>query len=122
MENQYAFAENHPHLLAAATWPVPAVYRRGDRLHAPWTMETKLASPPKGGLLPVFLRLHTGPDSQIEAFAKAYGLLLLCEPHRLPAGHSADCERPRVELIERKSGPVDDISDWRLWSRRFHGT
>jgi hypothetical protein len=59
-------------------------------------------------LLTRFVKLQDrANDAAIHSFAKSWGLLGLCEAHRLPARHKASCHRADSE-------PTDA---WRMWAR-----
>jgi hypothetical protein len=109
-------------MLTDTEWQVAPVDRTPlGQLVSRLGAKTQPVRPPKGGLLPAFLRLADESDDAIAAFATKYGLLLLCPTHGLPRGHVAECPEPRT-VNTPTMGYADLIADWRMWASRFRGT
>jgi hypothetical protein len=71
----------------AATWRTPEeVWLEGDRLCWDYHGRYKKVTP-TADLLDLFVRLSSADDERVLTFARTYGVLRLCEQHKLPVSH-----------------------------------
>jgi hypothetical protein len=103
----------------------------GLHLRTNWNdAEKRRARVPASRLLGAFCNLGRMAVStkqrrgEIHRFARQFGLLGLCEKHRVPA---AGCRHgcPLWQWKDQEGiecGAVDALRDWVLWARRFEGT
>jgi hypothetical protein len=94
--------------------PARVEIRDGLLLHD-YSQTVEVAPSPE--LLNDFVGLAGGSPPAIRDFASKWGVLLLCEKHRLPASHQPGC------LLMGRRSPIDGmlwepLEEWGLWARQ----
>jgi hypothetical protein len=127
------YPDQDEHLITQKAWRVRPVRLSSDgiELLTDWReTEKRRASIPIGGLFEPFCQLGRegvpAPQRrrEIYGFARRFGLLGLCDKHRIPAAGCPDplCQ-PRQWMDEHGGfGTKDAVRDWILWARRFNAT
>jgi hypothetical protein len=127
-------------------WLIPSTIKLFDAApdHLDLTYSNAPPHPPveaSPALLDGFLRLESGTDEAILAYAQRWGPLWLCEPHDLPFRHDPECrtfrdfESVSEEELERVSQPEEQgkfhfatawfqesLDSWRALSTQMRAT